>query len=103
MRYVNLFGKDVTIVDTDGVITKRFNALGCAYVMPGKHRTENSPVYHGRFFSVIGLPEESDDVLYIVTRDVRMAAPERDDLVTPAFPVWENSSVAGFLSLLHEH
>jgi hypothetical protein len=67
---------------------------------PCEALSDGTPTTQTRFGGVSGLPDETDDTMYIVSQMVRDALPERRDLLVPAQVVRdEKGTIIGCQSL----
>jgi hypothetical protein len=86
MKLVNLTQKKVVIAKADGsyevIPTSGTVARVKAELVP-VGMVGDVPIMRTEYTATTGLPEPIDGVLYVVTPYVRLANPERDDLVSP--------------------
>ena len=88
-KIINLTPHDVNIVSEDKIITiEAFKIVArCAQINQriGEIETNKGsiPLSRTQFGEVENLPEQDEDVLYIVSRLVKDACPERPDLLVP--------------------
>jgi len=84
----------VRIVDAEGNVLATFPSEGAIRVKSNQtligHATyddqedmQGIPVFATEFGDIDNLPSKQDDTVYIVSRIVKSACPERDDLVVP--------------------
>lgn len=85
--FVNLTPHEIHVCDNNGNIVRTIERSGeiarCAVssIEVGTH--DGTPLMTTKFGEISGLPEPSENVLYIVSLLVRQALPERMDLVSP--------------------
>lgn len=89
MNIINLTSHKVAVVTENETITFEPSGIEarCKEVNILVDRYNNIPVYETKYEEVMDLPEEKPDTIYIVSTLVRLACPDRTDLVSPAKPI----------------
>jgi hypothetical protein len=86
VEIVNLTPSAINVADDEGNIIVTFPPSGnIAYVITGSNMTRElagRPIIRVIFGEVTGIPEPSDDVIYLVTTTVAQAA-KRPDVISP--------------------
>ena len=82
MEFINLTPHGINIIQ------KRFiepsgTVARCTEITENAGRAGGVPLIYRHYSDVEGLPEPKNDVMYIVSHMVRVALPERKDLVSP--------------------
>ena len=101
MNVINLTRGDITVVHPDNPsksIKYPRSAIGYASVKIEDidiGEVDGFPVTEQEYGRIINLPEERDDTLYIVNRQVRNALPHREDLICPGRVIRDGNRVVG--------
>ena len=95
MKLINLTPHTINIVNDDGNPIVNVPASGslarCKQVETVVGKVDGIQITRQEFGEVEGLPGPADNVMYIVSRLVKAACPDRDDVVTPGPLVRDDS------------
>ena len=89
MKVVNMTPHPVHIVSPDGALIRVYPPSGDmirlkSETVPDGALPDGTPITKTVFGAPIGLPDESEDTVYIVSQIVKNACIERSDLLVPA-------------------
>ena len=91
--FVNLTGHNINIA---GKCIKPSGGLArCSEGITRIPDIEGVPLGVKTFSPTVGLPEPEEDIIYIVSTIVRIANPERRDIVSPDLPIYDNGCKTG--------
>ena len=82
MDFINLTPHRINLIQKR-LIEPSGTVARCAEITEDAGKIYDIPLIYRRYSDVEGLPEPKDDVMYIVSHMVRVALPERKDLISP--------------------
>ena len=103
MKIVNLTSYDLKVYDEKRESYTIIPKSGSVAWVPMEHedrgRFGTIPIYLPHVDGVRNLPDPSEGTLYIVTLAVRLACPDRTDLVSPGRLIYKRGRVDGCIGL----